>query len=46
MEQLEPSSTEAVNKSDILNLASWNRTRSTEELLSFISRRESQIFAE
>lgn len=35
-----------VSSIDEPNLASWNRSRTTEELLSFISRREAQIFAE
>jgi hypothetical protein len=38
--------TEPVNESNILGSGSWNKTRSTEELLSFISRREAQIFAD
>jgi len=29
-----------VTKSDILELTSWDRTRSTDELLGFIARRE------
>jgi hypothetical protein len=38
---------EAVTKSDILGLelASWNRQRSTEQLLGFIARREAEISA-
>jgi hypothetical protein len=37
---------EMVTKSDILGLdmASWDRQRSTEYLLNFISRREAEIF--
>jgi hypothetical protein len=37
---------ESVTKSDILGLelASWNRERSTEQLLGFIARREAEIF--
>ena len=35
---------EQVTKSDILGLASWNQTRSTEQLLGFIARREAEIF--
>lgn len=44
--ELDSSVTELVTKSDILGLASWNQTRSTEDLLNFISRREAQIFAD
>ena len=38
--------TEAVTFDDILSLASWNRSRSREELRSFISRREDAIDVE
>lgn len=41
----EKSEVEDVTKSDILDLATWNQERSTEQLLSFISRRESALAA-
>ena len=34
---------EAVTKSDLLELASWDKPRSTEQLLGFIARREAEI---
>lgn len=34
---------EAVTMSDILNLSSWDRPRTSDELISFISRREVAI---
>ena len=37
------SNIEPVTLSDVLQLASWDRPRSTEELRSFISQRESMI---
>lgn len=37
---------EQVTKSEILNLASWNEPRTTEQLLGFIARREALIFSE
>lgn len=44
--KLESSVTDLDTKSEVLGLASWNKERTTEELLSFISRREAQIFAD
>jgi len=35
---------ELVTKSDLLELASWDKPRSTEQLLGFIARREAEIF--
>lgn len=35
---------EAVTKSDLLELASWDKPRTTEQLLGFIARREAEIF--
>jgi hypothetical protein len=34
---------EAITKSDILELASWNQSRSDEQLRSFVARREAAI---
>ncbi len=34
---------EMVTKSDLLGLASWDQTRSTEQLLGFIARREAAV---
>lgn len=34
---------ELVTKSDLLELASWDKPRSTEQLLGFIARREAAI---
>lgn len=34
---------EAVTMTDILQLSSWDRPRSSDELINFISRRESAI---
>lgn len=34
---------ESVTMSDILQLSSWDRPRSSDELLSFISRRETAL---
>jgi hypothetical protein len=34
---------ESVTKSELLDLASWDKPRSTEQLLSFIARREAEI---
>ena len=34
---------EQVTKSELLGLDSWNRPRSTEQLLGFIARREAMI---
>jgi hypothetical protein len=41
------SNIELVTKSDLLGLemATWDRPRSTEQLLGFIARREAEIFA-
>jgi hypothetical protein len=36
---------ENVTKSEILELNTWDRERSTEQLLGFIARREAEIFA-
>jgi hypothetical protein len=36
---------EDVTKSDILGLASWEKARTTEQLLGFIARREAEIFS-
>lgn len=36
---------EAVTKSEIMGLASWNQPRSSEQLMNFISRREAEIFS-
>ncbi|HZJ34664.1 MAG TPA: hypothetical protein VFD55_01465 [Candidatus Angelobacter sp.] len=36
---------ERVNVSDLLELHSWDKPRTTEQLLGFIARRESEIFA-
>lgn len=36
-------SVELVTKSDLLDLASWDQPRSTEQLLGFIARREAAI---
>ena len=44
--KLESSVTDFDIKSDVLGLESWNKERTTEELISFISRREDQIFAD
>lgn len=38
-----PSQVEPVTMSEVLELASWERERSSEELLSFIALRESAI---
>lgn len=35
---------EDVTKSEIMNLASWDQPRTTEQLLGFIARREAEIF--
>lgn len=39
----EQSDVEAVTMSDILQLSSWDRPRSSDELLSFIARRETAL---
>lgn len=38
-----PSQVEQVTMSEVLELASWDRPRSTDELRSFISKRENSI---
>lgn len=35
---------ESVTKSDLLGLATWDKPRTTEQLLGFIARREAEIF--
>lgn len=40
---IQDGSIEAVTMSDILNLSTWNRERSSDELISFISRHEAAI---
>lgn len=34
-----------VSKSELLGLASWNRSRTPQEIMNFISRREAEIFS-
>jgi len=36
---------ESVTKSDLLGLATWDKPRTTEQLLGFIAQREAEIFA-
>lgn len=36
---------EPVSKSELLDLASWNRSRTPQEIMNFITRREAEIFA-
>jgi len=36
---------EDVTKSEIMGLASWDRPRSTQQLISFITKREAEIFS-
>jgi len=43
MESTTQSKVEAVTMSEVLSLATWDRPRSSEELLSFIERRESTV---
>jgi len=43
--ETETSMVEDVTKSEIMNLASWDQPRTTEQLLGFIARRETEIFA-
>jgi hypothetical protein len=45
IEELQDTNIERVNKGEILALATWNRSRDTEELLGFIASREADIFA-
>lgn len=42
---IQTSEIEAVTKSDLLELASWNQPRTHEQLVNFITRREADIFA-
>jgi len=42
--ETETNMVEDVTKSEIMNLASWNQPRTSEQLLSFIARREAEIF--
>ncbi len=43
---MDTTETEAVSFDDILSLATWNRDRSTEELRSFINRKEEALDVE
>jgi hypothetical protein len=43
--ETETSMVESVTKSELLGLASWSQSRTTEQLMSFLSRREAEIFA-
>jgi len=43
--ETEASAVEDVTKSELMNLASWDQPRTTEQLLGFIARRETEIFA-
>lgn len=43
--ETESSAVEDVTKSELMNLASWDQPRTTEQLLGFIARRETEIFA-
>ena len=43
--ETETSMVEDVTKSELLELASWNQPRTTEQLLGFIARREADIYA-
>ena len=43
---MEMTDTETVTFDDILSLASWNRSRSNEELRDFVSRRDNAIDVE
>jgi hypothetical protein len=40
---LQEGNVESVTMSDILQLSSWDRPRSSDELINFISRREAAI---
>ena len=42
--ETELSAVEDVTKSELMNLASWDQPRTTEQLLGFIARREAEIF--
>ena len=39
----EEGSVESVTMTDILNLSSWDRPRTSEELVSFITRHEAEL---
>ncbi len=43
--ETETNMVEAVTKSELLGLASWDQSRTAEQLMNFISRREAEIFA-
>jgi len=43
---MDTTETETVSFDDILSLATWNRSRSTEELRGFLNRREEAIDVE
>jgi len=45
METSSTSMIEDVTKSEVLGLATWDRERTTEEILGFLARREADIFA-
>ena len=45
METESMNTVEEVTKSELLGLASWNQSRTSEQLLSFLARREAEIFA-
>lgn len=45
METESTSMVEDVTKSEVLGLATWDRQRDTAEILSFLARREADIFA-
>lgn len=36
---------EAVTKSELMGLASWNEARTDEQLLAFLTKREAEVFA-
>lgn len=43
--ETETNMVEAVTKSELMGLASWDQPRTTEQLRNFIARREAEIFA-
>lgn len=43
---MEITETDAVTFDDILSLATWNRSRSTEELRDFVTRRDNALDVE
>ena len=45
METSSTSMIEDVTKSEVLGLATWDRERTTEEILGFLARREADIYA-